>query len=224
MGRKEAIAARIKLARLQAGLSQRELGQLYGSSDVNISEIERGITNIDVPSLERLSSILGKPLEWFLSDGVEVPNRPLEVILAEAQNRYGELGILELPVWGAVPGNCNVILEERVEGYLPISKRALRAADVTHKYKDMYLLRVEDDSLSGDRIYSGDVLVVDPHYKFTDNKIYVVKVGTRVMARRLCEKSGVMQVIECKEGDEPVEVSRTDILGRVIISGQWIVH
>jgi len=222
MGRKEAIAARIKLARLQAGLSQRELGRLYGSSDVNISEIERGITNIDVPSLERLSSILGKPLEWFLSDGVDVPSRPLEIILTEAQNRYGELGIVELPVWGAVPGDCDAILEKRVEGYLPISKRALRVADVARK--GMYLLRVEDDSLSGDRIYGGDVLVVDAHAKFADNRIYVVKVGTQVIARHLCEKSGVMQVIECKEGDEPVEVSRTDILGRVIISGQWIVH
>ena len=223
MGRKEEIAARIKLARIEAGLSQKELGKLYGTSDVSISEIERGITNIDVASLERLSSILGKPFEWFLSDGVEVAIRPLEVILTEAQNRYGQLGIIELPVRGAVPGDYNVILEERIEGYLPISKLVIRV--VNRGTKDMYLLRVEDDTLSEDRIYMGDVLVIDPHYnKFADNKIYVVKVGTQVIARHLCEKGGIIQVVPSTEGDEPLQVSRADILGRVVISGQWIVH
>jgi DNA-binding XRE family transcriptional regulator len=76
--RKLQIAGRIKQARLDSGLSQKELGKLYGSSDVTIGEIERGISNVTIPDLERLGGILGKPLSYFLSGINTEYKRPIE--------------------------------------------------------------------------------------------------------------------------------------------------
>jgi SOS-response transcriptional repressor LexA len=85
MERKIQIASRLKQARLEIGLSQKELGKLFGVSDVTIGEIERGISNIAIPDLERLAIILGKPLDWFLADEVKLPERPPEAALSELE-------------------------------------------------------------------------------------------------------------------------------------------
>lgn len=98
MERKQKIAARIKQARLELGLSQTELGKLYGASGVTIGEIERGISSIDIPSLERLAKILGKPLDWFLSDKVESHPRPPEAALSEIEVSIRAY----IPVYGEV--------------------------------------------------------------------------------------------------------------------------
>jgi len=104
MNRKELIASRIKQARLDAGMSQRELGKLYGCSDVTISEIERGISNIDVASLERLAGILGKPLDWFLSDNVKPQPRPPEAALSELEVSIKAY----IPVYGKVSAGAGI--------------------------------------------------------------------------------------------------------------------
>ena len=59
MERKLQIANRIKQARIALGLSQRELGKLYGTSDVTIGELERGVSNVSIPDLERRSGQCG---------------------------------------------------------------------------------------------------------------------------------------------------------------------
>ncbi len=86
MNRKELIAARIKQARLEEGMSQKEVGKLFGSSDVTIGDMERGISNVSIPDLERLAFILDKSLEWFLSDKIESPPRPPESALSDLHN------------------------------------------------------------------------------------------------------------------------------------------
>lgn len=59
------IRKRIRQARDEAGLTQRELAQQFGCSQVTMSDIERGVTRVNAADLPRLASILGKSVLYF---------------------------------------------------------------------------------------------------------------------------------------------------------------
>lgn len=100
MDRKQKIGIKIKEARTELGWSQRDLAKLYGSSDVNISEMERGIIRISISDLERMAHILGKSFEWFMSDKIEQPDRPIEAISAELQQAIKRFEVRMIPILG----------------------------------------------------------------------------------------------------------------------------
>ena len=119
------IAVRIKQAREEVGFSQEDLGKAYGSSGANISQIERSVRRISLLSLERLANILGKPLDWFLSDTITAQRRPLGSTIREAQVRYEALEILELPVRGMVPAGYPFPFEQETGEFIEVPRHEL---------------------------------------------------------------------------------------------------
>lgn len=60
------IRKRIRQAREEANLSQRELAERFGCSQVTMSDIERGVTRVSAGDLVRLSTVLGKSVLYLL--------------------------------------------------------------------------------------------------------------------------------------------------------------
>lgn len=81
--RKALIAARLKVARERAGISQKQLGEPFGVTDVTVGDWERGKTKLSIDRLESLGSALGVPLAYFLADEVEVLPRPPHLVYSE---------------------------------------------------------------------------------------------------------------------------------------------
>lgn len=72
-GKKEAvIAARLRAARLEAGLSQRELGIQAGMdpsvASPRVNQYERGKHTPDTGTLLRMGHVLDVPVPYFLAD------------------------------------------------------------------------------------------------------------------------------------------------------------
>ncbi len=63
-----AIAAKIKRARKEAGLSQKQLGSSTGLSDKAISSYEVGRATPTVETLREISRVTYKPVTFFLED------------------------------------------------------------------------------------------------------------------------------------------------------------
>ena len=61
-----AISRRVTRARLDAGLSQKEVGQRLGLTKAGYGHYERGRQAFAVKQLFALSDILGRSVEWFL--------------------------------------------------------------------------------------------------------------------------------------------------------------
>jgi len=82
---------------------------------------------------------------------------------------------IEVPVFGSAnAGSPTMIAEQNVEGYLKVSKRLVSS-------KNLFAIRVYGDSMNqctigGKKIDSGDYILVDPNYKnFSDgDKVLVV--------------------------------------------------
>ena len=61
--------ARLREARLEAGLTQAELAQAIGRSQTWVSKCELGERRVDFVELEDLANALGKPIYWFACRG-----------------------------------------------------------------------------------------------------------------------------------------------------------
>jgi transcriptional regulator with XRE-family HTH domain len=72
--RKSAIAARLTLARKQAGLTQGQVAGLLKLSRPSISEVEAGRRNVTATELARLSEIYGVNVEWLSCATKEQPD------------------------------------------------------------------------------------------------------------------------------------------------------
>ncbi len=65
---KKSLGARIRLARRQAGLTQKELGIQIGVSSVAISDWERGVTQPTAIVLWQVGNAVGQPAAFFFKD------------------------------------------------------------------------------------------------------------------------------------------------------------
>lgn len=64
------VGQKIKEAREEKGLTQKELGEHLGYSAMGISYFEQGVREIKLADLERLAEFFGKSLSYFLSPGL----------------------------------------------------------------------------------------------------------------------------------------------------------
>lgn len=60
---------RIRKARVSAGLSQKQLAGELGISEKTISAYEKGRAIPPVPTLEKISNITVKPIQYFVKNG-----------------------------------------------------------------------------------------------------------------------------------------------------------
>lgn len=60
------IVERLKKARLEAGLDQKEVAKLLGRSQPYISKIEAGQRRIDIVQLKEFAKIYKKSLDFFI--------------------------------------------------------------------------------------------------------------------------------------------------------------
>lgn len=61
-----AIGIEIRVARIRAGLNQRELGRRLGISHAAVSDLETGKTKPDLDNLSVVAEVLGVPLKQLL--------------------------------------------------------------------------------------------------------------------------------------------------------------
>lgn len=72
------IGNRIRRAREDAQLSQREVAELLGLGQVGFGDIERGKNQASVEYLMRLSDILARPVTYFLGLDDDTPESKVE--------------------------------------------------------------------------------------------------------------------------------------------------
>jgi transcriptional regulator with XRE-family HTH domain len=58
--------ARLRQARLEAGLTQEAVAQRLSTRQALVSKVERGERRLDPIELTRFAELYGKPVTWFL--------------------------------------------------------------------------------------------------------------------------------------------------------------
>lgn len=67
---KKVIGEKIREAREEKGLTQKELADFLGYSPMGISHFENGIREMKISDIQKIAAYFGKKLEYFLSSGL----------------------------------------------------------------------------------------------------------------------------------------------------------
>ncbi|MGQ9475977.1 MAG: transcriptional repressor LexA [Actinomycetota bacterium] len=121
-------------------------------------------------------------------------------------------GVAYLPLVGEVPAGPLRYASEEVEEWVPVPGR--------WGGRGRFLLRVKGDSMVGDGIHPGDLVVVDPHPGVEDGEIVVALVEGEATVKRLRRRGGAVELHASNPRYEPIRVRRGEadlrVVGKVI--------
>ena len=196
----------LKQLRKQRGLSQDELAALLGTTKQVISRYE---TKQRVPRLSVVSQFaakLGVPLSALSGE----PDEPHEITT--------ESGVRRVPVLGGVA--CGEPIYNPSDGtdFVTIDEDVL--CD--------FALIAQGDAMTGDRIYSGDVVFIRKQDYVRDGEIAAVALDgdvTLKRIRRLCDSSGRVaftQLLPSNPAYSPIDIGGEDETRTVRILGKAV--
>jgi len=222
----------IRDARIKSGMSQRKLAEISGISRPLINLLEAGKRmNTSINTVTSLANALHIPAQEIM--GIEhrefrmgeMVGSRIQTVLAdiarEARERYDALDLVELPVHGTVPAGIPFPAEQEQGEFIEVPRRELNSIAP----QGLYALKVGGDSLRGDEIYSGDLIIVNPgDTAILDGKIYIVRLGNEVCARHIFKQDGYLKLVSSDNISNEIKADEVEVLGRVILSGRWKRH
>jgi repressor LexA len=135
----------------------------------------------------------------------KVPGRSRGIVLS------GGVQSAWVPLVGYVVAGAPVLSEEHIEGYC--------ALDGSVVPEGSFLLRVQGDSMIGDHIQDGDLILVRPQPKGDDGAIIVAMVDGETTVKRLRLRNGGIQLVPSNPAMEPLSIREDEqlrIIGTVV--------
>jgi len=114
-----------------------------------------------------------------------------------------------VPLVGRVAAGVPVLAEENVDEVLPLPDDFLPGGQA-------FLLRVQGDSMKGDGILDGDLVVVQRQDDASTGDIVVALVGDEATVKRLVRHPEAIELRPSNDDFEPIFVREVRILGRVV--------
>ncbi|MEO0606841.1 MAG: helix-turn-helix transcriptional regulator [Pseudomonadota bacterium] len=71
------IGQRIRRARIDASITQQQLGDLLGRSSQQVHKYEQGTNRVSAGTLFAIAKALGHPVDWFFLDAQTLPTRSI---------------------------------------------------------------------------------------------------------------------------------------------------
>ncbi len=221
--RRREIGARIRSARLEAGLSQEGLGALLSSnvSGATISTWESGQVGLDVPTLEDLGRVLRRPLLYFLG---EIPKRDTEaeaigkeVLRIVQRHGYGNISRREsyqptqagrlYPVRNSIAASKAENLDSQAQDEIFIPD------ELTRGCQEVIVFYVAGDCLRGEGVRKGDHLIIDGAKKQPLNgDIVAAVVNGEETAKLYYKYPDRIELCPAAEGYKPIIVREGDEL------------
>ena len=118
-----------------------------------------------------------------------------------------------VPYYGKVHAGEPALLPEHRQGYLTIDRRFLPSDDV-------FLLKVQGDSMTGKCIADGDYVLVSPTLKPQNGDVVAARIGAEATVKTWTQRGSSIILEPANPNDRAIEVSSTDdfaVLG--VVSG-----
>jgi repressor LexA len=136
------LGEKIRKARINKGLTQSRLAQILGISNSTLNKYENNTLRPNVYILEKIAKVLDIPIQYFFEN--ETPNF----------SNVKEVEMVILPILGNIRAGQPLFAEEHLQGYMPFPKEMLSVG------YEHFLLRAEGNSMIGDGIEDGDVVLI----------------------------------------------------------------
>ncbi len=144
------------------------------------------------------------------------PTKSRTVTLSEtASGRHPARESWSLPLVGAVAAGAPLLAEQNIEDHLVVGPEIAGDAD-------SFLLRVRGDSMTGDGIFDGDLVVVQPGRDASEGSLVVARVENEVTGeaevtvKRLFRERGHVRLQPSNPDYQPIIVDDVHLEGRVV--------
>jgi repressor LexA len=121
--------------------------------------------------------------------------------------------ILSLPILGRVRAGEPILAIENIEGYINLDKGLVSSEDV-------FLLRVQGDSMIEAHIQDGDFALVKPQPNAENGEIVVALIEDEATIKRIFMKKDLIRLEPANPGMEPIVVRKGEkkisIVGKVV--------
>ncbi|MHB8312414.1 MAG: transcriptional repressor LexA [Candidatus Dormibacteria bacterium] len=123
-------------------------------------------------------------------------------------------GVFRLPLVGQVAAGAPLLAEQNIEDHLSVGAEIAGDAD-------SFVLRVKGDSMTGDGIFSGDLVVVKPTSEVSNGTLAVVRLEnsttgeSEVTVKRFYREGGTIRLQPANDAYQPIVVKDCLIEGRV---------
>jgi len=127
-------------------------------------------------------------------------------------NPFNDKNILYLPLLGKIAAGKPIFAEENIEEYIPVSKQIMGKAE------GQFLLKVTGDSMSGDHIVDGDMLIIKIQNTAENGDIVAALLGEEAVVKRFYKREdGTIELVSSNPIYEPIVVKdELKIQGKVI--------
>lgn len=150
---------KIKMLRLQKGMSQEELGKKVGVQKAAINKYEKGIVvNLKRSTIASLASALDvTPIYLMGLDEEKLPSNAIPYAPSH-----------KAPIIGSIPAGYPVLAFEDIEGY----------ADIPYSDEENYFfLRVSGESMKNAGIHTGDLVLIRRQKCADDGQVVAARVN-----------------------------------------------
>ncbi|MGH7609243.1 MAG: transcriptional repressor LexA [Candidatus Dormibacteria bacterium] len=141
------------------------------------------------------------------------PTKSRTVLLTDSPAARASQSLV-LPLVGQVAAGVPILAEQNIEDRLAVGPEIAGR-------EDSFLLRVRGDSMTGEGIFDGDLVVVEPGPDLANGAIGVVRIenpatgDNEVTVKRVYRESGRLRLQPANEAYPPMIVSEAVIEGRV---------
>ena len=158
---------KLKELRRARGLTLDSLAELVGTSKQTIHRYENGtITNIPPERVEGLANALGTTPQELMGW-----NDPID----DAEDALGPLSVKQLPILGEIACGEPILAVEECESFVSIDGRI--DAD--------FCLRAHGDSMTGARIFDGDIVFIRRQSLVNNGEIAAVIINDEATLKRV---------------------------------------
>jgi repressor LexA len=191
------VGENIKKFRELRNYSLEVLGDMVGVKKKTIQRYERGEIKI---SMNRLADI---------AEALELDNAKLlkgtEAFLGIESS---DPNIIKLPILGFVPAGGPIMIEENLEGHMPLPKMLI-------KDERDFCLKIRGDSMKDVGINDGDLILVHPQPVAENGQTIIARIDGEVTCKRFYKTNGKCRLEPANQNYKPIDCKDLEIIGIV---------
>lgn len=196
------LSKRLSSLRESKGLTQKELSTRLGMARTTYSGYENGSREPDHQTLQKFANFFDVSTDYLLGRNA----------LPEGATPYEPDNMIKLPILGTVRAGEPILMQNFTEGFELVEPELLRG-------RQGFVLRVKGNSMTGDRIYEGDLVVVICQEEVEASEIAVVSVDREEATLKRVKCQGGVCVLTSSNPDFEPYLFPSDtvhILGKVV--------
>ncbi len=140
-------------------------------------------------------------------------SRAIEVLMGPSPFPIQAGMILPIPIVGRVKAGEPILAIENIEGYINLDRSLVSS-------KDVFLLRVQGDSMIDAHIQDGDFALVKPQPNAENGEIVVVLIEDEATIKRIFQKRDLIRLEPANPKMEPIVIRKGEkkvtLVGKVV--------